>query len=309
MGLLNHLFGNRKSRGKEIILDNKKIIALWNRYLSSFSAKEELSKNFSFKNIDETLKSQGLFYKTLDGIQQFISEEFIEITAEKRKDDEILFDLERLSDSKSISEANSLAGEIVYEKQKQKKIILLLTRIHDALKLELHAIGLLRKNPGNARNTALQLFRLIFNYEAMLIKAFRKEFFNDQSAHREIQAIVKAVILEQDLKEELESDEDKFANEMVQKMHEDSKHHYRKLGENIYYDLAEMAGAPLGVGGDVLAGIARLEKLMRNDKIMFDIIRKRKPKFGEREIKAAIVAFRKAYNLGHFMELEAEFVT
>jgi len=81
----------------------------------------------------------------------------------------------------------------------------------------------------------------------------------------------------------------------------------RKLGENIYLDLAEMAGAP--VTGDITEGIERLEELMKDDKIMYKIIRKLRPKYDSDKINSVILAFRKAYDLGHFQELEAIFAT
>ena len=48
---------------------------------------------------------------------------------------------------------------------------------------------------------------------------------------------------------------------------------------------------------------------MANDKIIYNIIRKLRPKYDDAKIKIVITVFRKAYNLDHFSDLESEFAT
>ena len=58
--------------------------------------------------------------------------------------------------------------------------------------------------------------------------------------------------IEEEVKEEMETDEEKFAREIVKQMAPDeSRRRYRKLGEDIFVELAEMAGAPLKMGEDI----------------------------------------------------------
>ena len=56
MGLLNHLFGGKKGIAKELVMDDKKRLTLWKQHLSNYYKREQLCKNFNFKNIDKALQ-------------------------------------------------------------------------------------------------------------------------------------------------------------------------------------------------------------------------------------------------------------
>lgn len=307
MGLLTHLFGKKKDIAKELVMDDNKRLALWNKYISIYTTKDLLSRAFSFTNIDRAVRDFEATKQVLEKIESLISPELVNINDEEKLDAEILADLERL---KSTAEIEGITWTLVYEKKKQVALLAVFREIHDLLKTELHLIQLIRQKPSNVKELLLRLFKLIIHNEALLCKPFIKEFYFDKSAHARIAKLAEAVILEEEIKEEIETDEEKFVKEMVKKMGlEESKHRYRKLAEDIYYELAERAGAPLGMKGDIIKGIERLEKLMKDDACMLSIVKKLRPKYDDVKIQAVILAFRKAYDLGHFMELEALFVT
>ncbi|MBU1200933.1 MAG: hypothetical protein KJ583_04300 [Nanoarchaeota archaeon] len=309
MGLLNHLFGSKKGIAKELVMDDKKRMALWNEHLTNYALREKLSKHFNFGNVDKALQDFETTEKVLRQIETLISPELVNIANEEKTDEEILVDLERL---KSNSEIEKLSDVVVSVKQKQSALLKLFHGILNVLKVELHLIRLIRKKPSNSRDLLLRLFEIIFHQEARLYKVFREQYFFEENKHihGNIVRIARAIILEEEVKEEMETDEEKFVREMVKQMIPDeSRRRYRKLGEDIFFILAEMAGAPMPRGEDITEGIKRMEGFMKNDEIMYKIVKKFRPKYDNPKIRGVILAFRKAYNLGHFEELESEFAT
>lgn len=308
MTLLNHLVGNKTAIAKEFVMDDKKRMALWQKHLANFSKREELSKRFNFANVDNLVKDFNATSEVLTQIEQLISPELIHIDEEEKTDQEILMDLERL---KSNHELDSLTAEVVNIKQKEKLLLALFKELHDVLKAELHLIRLIKKHPVNTKELLLKLFEFIFHREARLNKVFFKEnyFVENKYLHASVTKIARAIILGQELKEELETDEEKFARTMLQKMVPgESKGTYRKLGEDIYLNLVEMSGAPVSKAVEMLKAITGFENLMKNDKIMFVVVKRLRPRYDDVKVRAAIIAFRQAYNFGHFSELESEFL-
>lgn len=307
MGLLNHLFGGKKGIAKELVMDDKKRLTLWKQHLSNYYKREQLCKNFNFKNIDKALQDFDATDRILSQIEELISPELISISEEEKLDKEILADLERL---KSAGENEQLSDAIIYEENKQSALLSLFHEIHDVLIRQLYLIRLIRKRHSNVKDLLLQLFTLINHKEDRLYLIFREENFEDKSKHAKFSRLVKSVILQQEFKEEIETAEEKFARKMLKKMTPgESRSHYRKLGEDIFYVLLEGAGAPLEKGEDVAEGIERMEKLMKDDAVLFGIIKKLRPKYDKIKIMGVILAFRKAYDFGHFEDLESEFVT
>ncbi len=309
MGLLNHLFGSKKGIAKELAMDDNKRMALWNEHLANYKLREELSKHFNFGNVDKALQDFKTTEIVLRQIEALISPELVNIADEEKTDEEILADLIRL---KSNSEIEKLADTVVSMQQKQSALLKLFHEILNVLRAELHLIRLIRKKPSNSRDLLIRLFEIIFHQEARLYKVFREQYFFEENKHihANIMRITRAIILEEEVKEEMETDEEKFAREMVKQMAPDeSKRRYRKLGEDIFFMLAEMAGAPMPRGEDITEGIKRMEGFMKNDEIMHEIVKKLRPKYDDTKLKGVILAFRQAYNLGHFEELESEFVT
>ena len=299
MGLLNHLFGNKKSIAKELVMDDNKRMNLWRKHISNYYKREALCKHFSFGNIDNALKYFETTKKVLDQIESLISSELINIKEEDKDDKEILADLESL---RSDAEIDDLLGILVEEKQKQTALLSLFKEIHDTLLVELYMIRLIRKKPFNVKEILLKLFTLINNREFMLYKVFNKEYFSNENkeSHAKIVQFARAIILGQELKEEIETDEEKFAKDMLRLMAPgESKKGYRKLGENIFSLLDNAAEVPLK-GEGILIGIKKMERLMKDDEFIYKLIKKLKPRFDDTKIRAAIIAFRKAYDFGHF---------
>ncbi len=311
MGLFNHLFGGKKRIAEELKLDEKKRLVLWKKHIQNYPKKEELSRYFSFRDIDNALKDINALDNVMRQIESLILQELVNIKDEEKTDKEILADLGRLTSEQSKNETNGLNVTIEDEYYKQKALLKLFKKIHEVLKLELHAINAIKKHPENMRELLLYLFRLIFHQEAYLYHIYLKKS-SDRSLDEEINKITRAILLEQEFKKEVQSAEDRFVRSVVEIMgvegSEETKHHYRKLAESIYFRLAEMAGAPIKIG-DITKGIERLERLMRNDGVMFEIIKKERPKYSNEKILWIIKAFRKAYSEGHFLELESEFAT
>ncbi|MBN2052232.1 hypothetical protein JW756_01900 [Candidatus Woesearchaeota archaeon] len=314
MGLFTHLIRDKKTLGNEILTDeNKKNrINTFDEYVSSFEIKEELAKNFSFKNIDLTLKSPELFNRVLNQIAALITEELAETKNEEKLDREIFSDLKRINSEKSKMELADMTRKIAYGRQKQEAIIESLRKIHSILILELHTITLMRKKPANLKEVALHFFELMFFREAALVKVFQAKSFLEENAetHKMILSIAKAVILEEELEEEIIREEDKFADEMVEKMgFEDSKNHYRKLGEMIYFELIDLAGAPFRESESLMNGVETFEKLVRDEQLLYNIIKKNRPKYPDAKIRVAVSAFKRACHLGHFYNLQGAFFT
>ncbi|MBU2561969.1 MAG: hypothetical protein KKD17_06760 [Nanoarchaeota archaeon] len=306
MTLFNHLFRNRKKAAKKLEMHEEKRMKLWEQHVLSFPEREELSKSFSYKNVDALLADPKALKDVLDRLEATISHDLVHIDDEEKLDHEILADLKRL---RSADEAISVKYDIAYEAGKQASMMKLFRIIHETVAAELHAIRLLRKNPANAKELLLALFHLIFHKESHLYLIFLEKQHKEKETHNMVTEIARAVLLEEEFKEEMEKEEQRFVREMVRKMGDDSRHHYRRLAEDIYSGLAGMAGAPVGADGDIVEGIKRLEQLMKTDAVMQKIVKKLRPKYTDEKVKAVILAFRKSYDRGHMMELEAHFAT
>ena len=306
MGLLNYLFGSKKNAPKELVIDNDKRIKLWAEHLANYLLREKLAKHFNFGNIDNAVQNFKETDKILKQIEVLISPELVDISDEEKNEEELLSTL------KSDSEIKKLSDNVLSAEQKQTALLKLFSEIFNVLQAELHLINLIKTKHSNLKELLLRLFEIISVQESKLYKVFREQYFfeENKSIHANIMKTARAIILEEELKEELETDEEKFAKEMLKKMASDeSKSRYRKLGEAIFFELAEMAGAPMQMKKDITAGIKIMEGLINQDDIMYKIVKKLRPKYAEIKIKGVVSAFRKAYNLGHFEELESEFAT
>lgn len=309
MVLLNHLFGSKKDIAKELVMDDNKRMALWDEHLTNYELREKLSKHFNSGNVDQALQNFEATDKILGQIESLISPELVNITHEEKTHEEILVDLERLKEK---HECEKLSVDVVSAKQKQSAIIKLFREIFNLLKIELHLIRLIRKKPVNVKDLLLKLFEIIFHREDRLYYVFKEQYFYEESKHihANIVRIARAIMLKEEVKEEMETSEWRFAKEIVKQMVPDeSRRRYRKLGEDIFLKLAEMAGAPMLSGEDITEGVERMEQFMKNYEIMHKIVKKLRPKYDDIKIKGVVLAFRTAYNLGHFEMLGSEFAT
>ncbi|MDP7141679.1 MAG: hypothetical protein QF506_04965, partial [Candidatus Woesearchaeota archaeon] len=83
MSLLNHLFGSKKSTVKELVMDDNKRMALWNKHIANSKLRENLSKHFNFKNVDNALQDFKATDKILRELESLISPELINIANEE----------------------------------------------------------------------------------------------------------------------------------------------------------------------------------------------------------------------------------
>jgi hypothetical protein len=282
---------------------------LWQQHLNSYAKRESLSTHFSFRNIDKAIQNFGQTDKVLAQLESLISPELITISEEEKLDKEIIADLKKLKTPVEIGEMSEI---LVYEEHKRSALRPIFQEIHDVLTAELHLIRFIRKKPANVKELLLQLFKLVFNNEAVLYKVFKQEYFTDKLAHSNISKLARAILLQQMLKIEEKTDEEKFVMEIFRKMKDvapepESKSQYRKLGEDIFYELTQEAGATQWKD-NILEGIKRMEALMKDDAVLYRIIKKLRPKYVDAKISAVMLAFRKAYDLGHFIDY-SEFAT
>lgn len=205
-------------------------------------------------------------------------------------------------------------GTVLEEADTQKVLLAFFHRIHDVLKAELHAIKLIRQKPGNARELLLLLFQLIFQREAVLYNQFNPSSFRDKLLADKVGKVASAILLEQEIKEEVNTDENEFVRRMITGMgNTESKNRYRALAESIYAELLEKTGAPWRNADEFERGFREFEELIGNDGalagIISDVIRERRFRYRQEDIPFILKAFRQSYNHGHFEDLESEFST
>ena len=306
MGLLNHIFRNTKEVAGQIALDDEKRVALWNEHLANYSRRAELAKPFAQGKVDDSLKDFDAVKIKLDEIGMLISPELVNIENEEKTDQEIVKDLETL---KSVQEIERLASLIMSAEGKQKAMVELFKEILNVLKTELHLIKLARKNPANEKELLGQLAKLVNENETHLYKVFWEQpgARNSDELHKEIVKITRAILVEEEIRDELVADEQAFVNELVKKMSPSGgKNDYRELAEDIFLGLTEMAGSPLGKGEDGLGTIGKMKELMRSDEKMEGLVKKLRPAYDESKVKCVVAAFREAYRLGNLIDFEGK---
>ena len=297
MGLLNNLFP-KEDIAKEISKNVEKRIKIWNEYLETYLKKEKLAK--------ELLKSPN-YKQIIKDIETLIPKELMDMEKEEKNEKELLKDFKRLTSVKWGNQVFDLK-EIIQQERDVQSIYSILEKLSELLKAEINIIKVINKNPEKIGDYLDYLYKMIVSQEFNLNTLFRHRLVRVE--FKETQELVHKIIRGEKILHEIETDEEKFSREIFKEMAKDeSKSKYRKLGEDIFSELAEMAGAPLSKSEDILEGIERMEGFMANDKIIYNIIRKLRPKYDDAKIKIVITVFRKAYNLDHFSDLESEFAT
>jgi hypothetical protein len=304
MGWLIELVSSQRAVGKKLAkLSSKekaKRMALWKELLSNYKRKEAISRHFSPGNIEEALRNWDNTLIKLGEIESLIPHELVSIEGEEKLEEEILRDIERLM-RLNIRE---MFHNISNDENRLSEFIRLLNEINNFLVTELHLIMKIRGRPPNVKGLLRGLFSLIFQKEEMLYEVFAKECHPDNSLYKEIHEFARAVILHEEIKERVVSEEEKFANLVLQKMSWDtSRNTYRKLGEALIFELAEKAGAPLRDPDEMEEGIKKMKRYIRSDDVLRKVILKFKPKFSEMEIQVMVWAFRKAFDNGYFEEI------
>ena len=307
MVLFNHLFGTKKNIAKELLVDNAKRESLWNETVKNYEQKRTLAKQFNYANADNALQNFSRTTITLNAIVDLINPDLVTVADEEKNEDEILADLQSLK----VIGNDTLLETIILAKEKEGALRKLFSELFLVLTLELHLIRVIKEHP--KKELLLELFKLIFSNEMMLMKVFNEEYFFDERKHHceQITRIAKAILLEEEIKEEKESDDEKFAKKMVDQMCGiESKGAYRKLGDDLFFNISLAVGAPVSVQyGGVLEGIRRMEQFMKNDDAMYAIVKKARPRYNDAKVKVVITAFRSAYDMGAFIDLEHLFAT
>lgn len=307
MVFLNHLrnlFGGKTGKAKRLIQSESKHIKSFEVHIANHKIREDLCKKFNFGNVDKALQDSKSLLKVLNQIEGLTSSELIDIKDEKKADSEIIDDLDSL---KTIRELEGFIGHIVDVKQKEKHIIEFFNEILKVLEAELRLIYSIKKKP--TKESLLKLFELIYHHEDRLYKLFREESFSGSiEAHKYIMDIARAVLLQKKIKEEKETDEEIFAEEMAKGMGPvETKRKYRLLAESIFYELADIVGGPTSEHMYMEDGLDQMKQLISDETIMYKLIKKLRPKYDKFTIRSTVIAFRKAFTLHHLEEFYADF--
>lgn len=309
---MNWLFDDKKKIAQELAFDEQKRLNLWQEHLRSHVKREQLCKFFNYKNIANALNDWSQLEKVLNQISDLISEDFVHINDELKTEKEITDHLEYFNSYSHKHELEDLNSSLVYDRITQKFVITIFQKIFAVLQLELHTIRLIKERQSDAKKLLLHLFELIYFREDTLLKTFSEKNYGSEHLprHKEIMKFVRLVLIEEKLEDEILSDEEIFVREMVKKMAftepVESPNRYRKLAEDIYYALLDKIGAPLEYG-DV--AIELFENAVKDDQVMYKIVKRKRPKYTDDKIKQIIEAFRRSFSLGHFEEMESELVT
>lgn len=159
MGLLNRLFGRKKDLKKEIAQDAETISSVWADYLDTYSKKRDLARYYS---------SQPNSLERLQQIEDLISKELVDISAEQKTQEEILEDLKRLGSSEEREEIRELTP--FFQQSVTASVQKLLKKLYAVLQTELNVINLIKKDPKIADLSAtISLQSLITQTEAQIL--------------------------------------------------------------------------------------------------------------------------------------------
>ncbi len=306
MGLLDWLFRSESDLARELSLDEEQVILLWSGHIENWKKREALSKFFNYGNVENAIRNPGKLIEILGSIEELISRDITDIDNEEKLDEEILRDLEILASKESTVLIDSINEAIVFETEKQKFMRVLLIRIRDTLKLELHLIKKIKTTP-NAKNLLSALFRLIFHVESDLNAVFMESYYREESKQEFgiVKKIVRAVLLEQRFNEDEISAEIEFVREAVSQMGSGSKNAMRKFAERIFDALVSIArkNIPSDSPQDIL--MTEFENLLRNDGLLrrLAVEKKGEIELPEEQILWTVKAFRRAYRKEHFDNL------
>ncbi|MBU0629200.1 MAG: hypothetical protein KKC75_08490 [Nanoarchaeota archaeon] len=302
MGRLDRLFGNTKAIVEEAVLDEQRCIELFGKLLTEFKQKETLAKNFANPaKVQEALQNWDNTLNILGQIEDLIPQELVNIGEEEKLEDELLRDIESL---KNVSEIRSLASIVAHEKKFKEALFALFAQIHRVLVIELHLIMHIRKK--RTEHLLIKLFRVINFTEDALYEVFMEENHEEKALHQEVMGLAHAVLLEKEINDAKEVTDERFERLLVAAMGPVSDHKYRRLAEEIFRDIADRAGVQLPMESDFEAGLEAIENMIGDDDLMCRIISKFLPG-SERKIWGIVCAFRKAFHMSHFIDLEQEF--
>jgi hypothetical protein len=253
---------------------------------------------------------------------QLISEEFVHIKDEERSEDEVWKDIEDLrANRKAWKRIADLSSAVIQGEEKEKNIREILKKLYHVLKVELHLLALVkrRREQGKSVESELdRLFRCILSAELSLFSPFLS-YGLDGAAKGKNDEIALAILSGKQLKtvavvkkviKELISADERFIREAVEIMGgEESKHSYKKLGEAIYGEILEMVGAPFNDDDSCLAGVEKSWEIIEDDKVLFQILKKLRPRYDDKKIRLMMAAFRRAFDEGYFEHMNGDLWT
>ena len=280
MSLLNPF--TKKNIGKEIHLDVEKRIKIWEEYLNSYIKKYKLAKGL--------LNSTNPI-ELVQEIETFIPRELVDIERERKNEKELLRDLIKITSNTWSNQVHDLKG-VIKEEKDSRSIIEILKRLSELLKIQLHTIEKIKQKPENIKNYLDHLYKLIVTVEFNLNSLFRDMLEREEL--KDIRELVYKIIRGERIAQEIESEEQKLYKVFRRIMGEESSHDLRQLAHIIYEELLNM----VDFANDMSAG-QKLHRLVNNDEVLINIIRKYHPRYSEKKIKAIVRAFRYVFEHGH----------
>jgi len=313
MGILDELF-EAKITSKDVDEDADKIMALkqknlslWENHLSSFKIRYRLAYDL---NYSEFKKSDWNIEKSLKIVSQIgvtLSPEIITIENGEKNEKEIIAEIKKLS---TIGDIKGLCHKLIEEKNKEESMLKIFHEIHQTLKTELYIMKFIIKKPQNVIDMLITLRNLIRNNEYELYPVFmghgNYDFQYNPRLLETMHEIAKAVLFREKWVEKKESADEAFAKELYSKMSEkESNNAYRTLGEKIFMELVDMI-KDSRKEGDTSNDIEELLPLMENGSVMYNIIKKLRPKYSDEKIRIIIETFKECFVDRHFEDLEGE---
>ncbi|MEK6809838.1 MAG: hypothetical protein AABY40_04130 [Nanoarchaeota archaeon] len=171
MGILNHLFGSTESVAKEMELDEEQIIKDWKKYLKTISKKKEV-----IEKLDSTQKA---FFESLDELKKLLELEIIDISNERKKESELIADLDEIEHSQKIKRVQKLEQCLGYAETKYEHVYGLLSHLYSILQNQLHLVTVIQKKSTNTEKLISHL-QLQLELELEVIKQIEgiKTFHN-----------------------------------------------------------------------------------------------------------------------------------
>jgi len=309
VGLLNHLFGSKKGIAKELIIDENKKMSFLQKRLFDIASIRDLSMSFSFSEIDKALKDFSSTKEKLARIESLISAGWVSVGREERLEDEIIADINRLMTREDIEK---LCSEMMTGLPKETELRKLLNEIYKTAKIIIRLIRLIMKKPSNVKNLLLELYKMILRLSQLCAPLSQESYYREkQQNHAKLIKLAKAIIFNEEINEKIiaqeESDEERFSREMAYKMeYSETNLRYKGLAHSIFLNLAGLSGGLEKDPDEQKKMFERMENLMFDEKLMYTIVKKLRPRYADEKIKIVILAFRKAYDLGYLGRIGME---
>lgn len=325
--VLNDFMENKR----RLHVDEERMMFLFNEHVRNFALREGLARQFSFhvlnnKEVYDAFIGTGAVKTVLRQLEGLISSEFVHIRDEATDGEKILADLKRLTARGSSEETERWNKVILDGIVSEDELRLILGKIYAVLKLELHTIRLILEGAPNQHELLGYLFRLIFHQEAYLYTTLRENELREKGLFERTMRGVRALLLRQRFKEDVETAENKAEAKVVKLMGADRPagvvnsvlsfvtgrtalmNRYREVVERVFARLIDESGARDVNENDEELPYEKFEKMMENSQYLSQAIAQALGELHIRhtaqDIQTLARAFRKAFDEGHFENLE-----